>query len=36
MKPILSVTVSKAMIAVIHNDIQHTIFESNEISEISS
>ena len=36
MKPIHSETVAKAMIAVIQNDIQQTIFESNEISEISS
>ena len=33
-KPIHSETVAKAMIAVIQNDIQQTIFESNEISEI--
>ena len=36
MKPIHSETVAKAMIAVIQNDIQQTIFESNEISDISS
>jgi uncharacterized protein YbjT (DUF2867 family) len=36
MKPIHSETVARAMIAVIKNDIQQTIFESNEISEISS
>jgi uncharacterized protein YbjT (DUF2867 family) len=36
MKPIHSETVAKAMIVVIQNDIQQTIFESNEISEISS
>ena len=36
MRPIHSETVAKAMIAVIQNDIQQTIFESNEISEISS
>ena len=36
MKPIHSETVAKAMIAVIQKDIQQTIFESNEISEISS
>ena len=36
MKPIHSETVAKAMIAVIQNDIQQTIFESNEVSEISS
>ena len=36
MKPIHSETVARAMIAVIQNDIQQTIFESNEISEISS
>jgi len=33
-KPIHSETVAKAMIIVIQNDIQQTIFESNEISEI--
>jgi uncharacterized protein YbjT (DUF2867 family) len=36
MKPIHSETVARAMIAVIQNNIQQTIFESNEISEISS
>ena len=36
MRPIHSETVAKAMIAVIQNNIQQTIFESNEISEISS
>ncbi|MDC0126451.1 NAD(P)H-binding protein [Candidatus Pelagibacter sp.] len=36
MKPIHSETVARAMIVVIQNDIQQTIFESNEISEISS
>jgi uncharacterized protein YbjT (DUF2867 family) len=36
MKPIHSETVARAMIAVIQNDIQKTIFESNEVSEISS
>ena len=36
MKPIHSETVAKAMIVIIQNDIQQTIFESNEISEISS
>jgi len=36
MKPIHSEIVARAMIAVIQNDIQQTIFESNEISEISS
>ena len=36
MKPIHSEIVAKAMIAVIQNGIQQTIFESNEISEISS
>ena len=36
MRPIHSETVARAMIAVIQNDIQQTIFESNEISEISS
>ena len=36
MRPIHSETVAKAMIAVIQNDIQQTIFESNEISDISS
>jgi uncharacterized protein YbjT (DUF2867 family) len=35
MKPIHSETVAKAMIAVIQNDIQQTIFESNEIVEIN-
>ena len=35
-KPIHSETVARAMVAVIQNDIQQTIFESNEISEISS
>jgi uncharacterized protein YbjT (DUF2867 family) len=34
MKPIHSETVAKAMIVVIKNDIQQTIFESNEIVEI--
>ena len=34
MKPIHSETVAKAMIAVVQNDIQQTIFESNEIVEI--
>ena len=36
MKPIHSGIVARAMIAVIQNDIQQTIFESNEISEISN
>ena len=36
MKPIHSETVARAMIAVIQNDTQQTIFESSEISEISS
>ncbi|MDA7714629.1 NAD(P)H-binding protein [Candidatus Pelagibacter sp.] len=36
MKPIHSEIVARAMIAVIQNDIQQTIFESNEISEISN
>ena len=36
MRPIHSETVAKAMIAVIQKDIQQIIFESNEISEISS
>jgi len=36
MKPIHSETVAKGMIVVIQKDIQQTIFESNEISEISS
>ena len=36
MRPIHSEIVARAMIAVIQNDIQQTIFESNEISEISS
>jgi len=35
MKPIHSKTVAKAMIAVVQNDIQQTIFESNEIAEIN-
>jgi uncharacterized protein YbjT (DUF2867 family) len=35
MKPIHSETVAKAMIAVIQNDIQQTIFESNEIACLS-
>ncbi|MBT4203278.1 MAG: NAD(P)H-binding protein [Rhodobiaceae bacterium] len=35
MKPIHSETVAKAMIAVIQNDIQQTIFESNEIAGLS-
>ena len=34
-KPIHSETVAKAMIAVVQNDIQQTIFESNEIVEIN-
>ena len=34
MKPIHSVTVAKAMIAISQNDSSKTIFESNEISEI--
>ena len=34
MKPIQSETVAKAMIVVIQNDIQQTIFESNEIAKI--
>jgi len=34
MKPIQSETVAKAMIVVIQNDIQKTIFESNEIAKI--
>jgi len=33
MKPIHSETVARAMIVVIKNDIQKTIFESNEIAE---
>jgi len=33
MKPIHSETVARAMMAVIQNDIQQTIFESNEIVE---
>ena len=36
MKPIHSETVARAMIAVIQKDIQQTIFESNEILDISS
>ena len=35
MKPIHSVIVAKAMIAVVQNDIQQSIFESNEIVEIN-
>jgi len=35
MKPIHSETVAKAMIAFVQNDIQQTIFESNEIVEIN-
>jgi uncharacterized protein YbjT (DUF2867 family) len=35
MKPIHSETVAKAMIVVIQNDIQQTIFESNEIAGLS-
>ena len=35
MKPIHSETVAKAMIVVIQNDIQQTIFESNEIDKIN-
>jgi uncharacterized protein YbjT (DUF2867 family) len=35
MKPIHSETVAKAMIAVVENDIQQIIFESNEIVEIN-
>ena len=35
MKPIHSETVAKAMITVTKNDIQQTIFESNEIVEIN-
>jgi len=35
MRPIHSEIVAKAMIAVVQNDIQQTIFESNEIVEIS-
>ena len=34
MKPIHSKTVAKAMIIVVNNDFQQTIFESNEIVEI--
>ena len=36
MKPIHSETVAKAMIIVAKNDFQQTIFESNEIVEISN
>ena len=36
MKPIHSVIVAKAMIAVVQNDIQQSIFESNEIVEINN
>jgi len=35
MKPIHSETVAKAMIVVIQNDIQQTVFDSNEIVEIN-
>ena len=35
MKPIHSETVAGAMIAVVQNDIQQTIFESNEIFQIN-
>ena len=35
MKPIHSKTVARAMIAVVQNDIQQTIFESNEIVQIN-
>jgi len=35
MKPIHSETVARAMIAVVQNDIQQTIFESNEIVQIN-
>ena len=35
MKPIHSETVARAMIAVVQSDIQQTIFESNEIVEVS-
>ena len=35
MRPIHSETVAKAMIAIVQNDIQQTIFESNEIIEIN-
>ena len=35
MKPIHSEIVAKAMIVVIQNDIQQTIFESNEIAGLS-
>jgi len=35
MRPIHSENVAKAMIAVVQNDIQQTIFESNEIIEIN-
>jgi uncharacterized protein YbjT (DUF2867 family) len=35
MRPIHSETVAKAMIAVVQNGIQQTIFESNEIVEIN-
>ena len=36
MRPIHAETVARAMMTVAQNDIQQTIFESNEISEISS
>ena len=35
MKPIHSETVAKAMITVVQNDIQQTIFESDEIVQIN-
>ena len=35
-KPIHSETVARAMIAVVQNDIQQTILESNDISKITS
>ena len=35
MKPIHSETVARTMIAVVQNDIQQTIFESNEIVQIN-
>ena len=36
MKPIHSATVAKAMIAITQNDSSQTIFESNEIADLSS
>ena len=36
MKPIHSATVAKAMIAITHNKVSKTIFESDEIADLSS